>query len=128
MKWERKDSDSVTLGSNVTLEHWADVSSPNPIAWLPVLGPHAGKKSSTWAKAIRTAPMLNQPVKGVWPYVRWMYRSVKKETLPPLACICIPKSTASGAAACSGEVRPIWQRGAAGIAFHLAAARIGGAL
>jgi len=53
MKWERKDSDSVTLGSNVTMEHWADLSSPNPIARLPVLGPHAGKKSSTWANSGR---------------------------------------------------------------------------
>ena len=31
------------LGSNVTLEHWLDLSLPNLIQWLPGLGPRAGK-------------------------------------------------------------------------------------
>ena len=122
MKWERKDSDSVTLGSNVTMEYWADLSSPNPIAWLPVLGPHAGKKSSTWAKAIRTAPMLNQPVKGVWPICQVDVQIGKEGNAAPVGLYMHPqinseqggssqwRGAAHMAAGCSGDSVPSGRR------------------
>ena len=89
----------MTLGSNVTMKHWLDLSPLNPIQCLPMLGPHPEKKKSlpdqltdgkrARRRSQRRAPRIapeSAPAggRGAWPSGRRRCGRPRRDAGPPL--------------------------------------------